>query len=61
MQRKKKNKNTSDLAAKSNNIFIVYFIIHLWMCSGRINRKPWEKTFARERYYEQAKSGGRVS
>lgn len=38
---KKKQKNRrSDPAARSNNISIVYFIIHLWMCSGRINRNP---------------------
>lgn len=52
----------NDPAAKSNNIFIIYFIIHLWMCSDRINnRNPWEKMFMLEPYYEQAKSSGTVS
>lgn len=42
--------------------FIIYFIIHLWMCSDRINnRNPSEKMFALEPYYEQAKSSGTVS
>lgn len=39
----------NDPAAKSNNIFIIYFIIHLWMRSDRINnRNPWEKMFMLE-------------
>lgn len=52
----------NDPAAKSNNIFIIYFIIHLWMCSERINNKsPSEKMFVLEPYYKQAKTNGTVS
>lgn len=52
----------NDPASKSNNVFIIYFIIHLWMCSDGINnRNPWEEMFALEPYYEQAKCSGTVS
>lgn len=49
---KKKQETRNDPAAKSNNIFIIYFIIHLWMRSERINnRNPSEKMFVLEPYY----------
>lgn len=50
---KKKEIKTGEAtqAAKSKNISIVYFIAQV-----KLIEIPWEKTFAREPYYQQAKS-----